>query len=65
MIRPVSTVLIEAAVIGIMNCIFIILINRFKLFMDRRYVYALAGALIHVVFEYSSGNEWWCKSTYN
>lgn len=65
MMRPLSTVLLEAAVIGIMNCIFIILINRLKLSMDRRYVYALAGALIHIVFEYSSGNEWWCKSTYD
>jgi len=24
----------------------------------------IGGALIHIAFEYSGGNEWWCKSTY-
>jgi len=24
----------------------------------------IAGALIHIIFEYTGGNKWWCTQTY-
>jgi hypothetical protein len=62
-LRPLKIVLLEAIVIGVMNLIIFMLLNHLfeistpvKLF--------IGGALIHIAFEYSGGNEWWCKSTY-
>jgi hypothetical protein len=26
--------------------------------------YLVAGALIHIIFEYSGGNKWWCEKMY-
>ena len=65
-LRPVEHVIFEAIVIGILNVALLSLLNRIpslntaslfvKLF--------LGGALIHIIFEYSGANSWWCKSTY-
>ena len=62
-LRPLKIVMLEAIVIGVMNLIIFMLLNHLfeistpvKLF--------IGGALIHIAFEYSGGNEWWCKSTY-
>lgn len=61
--RPVQFVLTEAIIIGVMNLIlFMILTRLFKLSTSLRLI--IGGALIHIAFEYSGGNEWWCKSTY-
>mgnify|MGYP003630877507 FL=1 len=61
--RYIPTVLTEALVIGIMNVLIFMLLNRlFKLSTPVKLF--IGGALIHIAFEYSGGNEWWCKSTY-
>ena len=61
--RPVQFVLTEAMIIGVMNLIFFMILTRlFKLSTSLRLI--LGGALINIAFEYSGGNEWWCKSTY-
>lgn len=61
--RPIQSVLTEAMIIGVMNLVFFMILTRlFKLSTSLRLI--LVGALIHIVFEYSGGNEWWCKSTY-
>ena len=63
--RSFADVLIEAAVIGAMNCILIMLFNNhLNKKIDKRYVYFIVGAMIHLVFEYLGLNEWWCLSTY-
>ena len=60
MYRPITTVLIESLVIGIMNFVLIMGLNRLSVPM----VPLIAGALIHIIFEYSGGNKWWCTQTY-
>lgn len=61
--RYISHVLTEALVIGVMNLLIFMLLNRlFKLSTPVKLF--IGGALIHIAFEYSGGNEWWCRSTY-
>ena len=60
MYRPITTVLIESLVIGIMNLVLIMGLNRLGVPM----VPLIAGALIHIIFEYTGGNKWWCTQTY-
>jgi hypothetical protein len=60
MYRPITTVLIESLVIGIMNFVLIIGLNKLGVPM----VPLIAGALIHLIFEYTGGNKWWCTQTY-
>ena len=61
--RYISHVLTEALVIGVMNLLIFMLLNRlFKLSTPVKLF--IGGALIHIACEYSGGNEWWCKSTY-
>ena len=60
MIRPIKTVLSEALVIGIMNSILNMGLNRLNVPL----VPLIAGALIHIIFEYTGGNKWWCTQTY-
>lgn len=60
MTRPITTVLTEALVIGVMNIILIMGLDKLKVPM----VPLIAGALIHVIFEYTGGNKWWCTQTY-
>ncbi len=65
-LRPVEHVIFEAIVIGILNVGLLSLLNKIpslnttslfvKLF--------LGGALIHIIFEYSGANQWWCETTY-
>ena len=64
MTRPVNTVLIEAVVIGIMNLTLIYGIKKLIANIQDHWVYLLAGALIHIIFEYTGGNKWWCTQTY-
>ena len=62
-LRPLKNVLLEAIIIGVMNLIIFILLNSlFKISTPVKLF--VGGALIHIAFEYSGGNEWWCKSTY-
>ena len=62
--RPVSNVLMEALVIGVMNAALIYGINKMNLKIDTPLLHLIAGALIHIIFEYSGGNIWWCTQTY-
>lgn len=62
--RSTLTVLTEAMVIGIMNAFLIWGISKFKITLDTPVLHLLAGALIHILFEYSGGNSWWCRTTY-
>ena len=64
MTRPVNTVLIEAIVIGAMNVSIIYGIKRLNTNIENYLLYLIAGALIHILFEYSGGNRWWCTQTY-
>ena len=60
MTRPITTVLTEALIIGVMNIILIMGLDKLKVPM----VPLIAGALIHIIFEYTGGNKWWCTQTY-
>ena len=64
MTRPVTTVLVEALIIGIMNAVLIYAISKLNIKMDTPVLHLIAGALIHVIFEYTGGNKWWCTQTY-
>ena len=62
--RSTSTVLVEALVIGIMNAVLIYGISKLNITLDTPVLHLLAGALIHIIFEYTGGNKWWCTQTY-
>jgi hypothetical protein len=64
MTRPVTTVLVEALIIGIMNAALIFSIAKLNIKMDAPVLHLIAGALIHIIFEYTGGNKWWCTQTY-
>ena len=64
MTRPVTTVLVEALIIGIMNAALIFSIAQLNIKMDTPVLHLIAGALIHIIFEYTGGNKWWCTQTY-
>jgi hypothetical protein len=64
MTRPINTVLIEAIVIGVMNVSIIYGIKRLNTNIENYLLYLIAGALIHIIFEYTGGNKWWCTQTY-
>jgi hypothetical protein len=64
MTRPVTTVLVEALIIGIMNTALIFSIAKLNIKMDDPVLHLIAGALIHIIFEYTGGNKWWCTQTY-
>ena len=60
MTRPITIVLIEALIIGVMNIILVMGLDKINVPM----VPLIAGALIHIIFEYTGGNKWWCTQTY-
>lgn len=62
--RPVQTVMIEAVVIGVMNALLFYLLRMFKFIVPNHILLIICGALIHIIFEYTGGNEWWCRQTY-
>ena len=64
MIRPITTVLTESLIIGLMNLVIITLLIRFATNTPHKIHYIIAGALIHLIFEYTNGNKWWCTQTY-
>lgn len=64
MTRSVSTVLTEALIIGIMNAALIFALGKMKFDIETPILHLIAGALIHVIFEYTGGNRWWCTQTY-
>lgn len=64
MLRPITTVLTESVIIGLMNLVIISLLIRFATNISHKIQYIIAGALIHLIFEYTNGNKWWCTQTY-
>lgn len=62
--RPIQTVFIESIVIGIMNATLFWGLKQFNLVTRQQWLLVICGALIHLVFEYTGGNEWWCRQTY-
>lgn len=62
--RPVSNVLMEALIIGVMNAALIFAVSKMKIDIETPILHLIAGALIHIIFEYTGGNKWWCTQTY-
>ena len=62
--RTVSTVMFEALVIGIMNATLFWSLKQLNFNISPQWLLVIAGALIHIVFEYTGTNRWWCKATY-
>ena len=66
--RSIVTVMLEAIVIGIMNTLIIIalekIIMKTEIKTKTSTLYFISGALIHLLFEVFGGNEWWCLATY-
>jgi hypothetical protein len=62
--RSVYNVFTEAFVIGVMNAILIFTINQVNTKVEGPVLHFVAGALIHIIFEYTGGNKWWCELTY-
>ena len=66
--RSVVTVMLEAIVIGIMNTLIIIalekIIMKTEIKTKTSTLYFISGAMIHLLFEVFGGNEWWCLATY-
>jgi hypothetical protein len=62
--RPLVTVLTESFIIGIMNAVLILGLVQSNLKIDMAWIYLIGGALIHIIFEYTGGNRWWCEQTY-
>jgi hypothetical protein len=54
----------EALIIGIMNATLYWGLKQLKIFISTPMLLLICGALIHIIFEYTGGNEWWCKKTY-
>jgi hypothetical protein len=47
-----------------MNAILIFTINQVNTKVEGPMLHFVAGALIHIIFEYTGGNKWWCELTY-
>lgn len=62
--RPITAVFVEALVIGIMNATLIFGMDKLNFKLDSPILHLIAGALIHLIFEYTGGNKWWCTQTY-
>ena len=64
MTRPIQNVLMEALIIGVMNAALIFAVGKMKLDIETPILHLITGALIHIIFEYTGGNKWWCTQTY-
>ena len=62
--RPVHTVMIEALIIGLINMGLFNVLKMLKVIFPIHILLILCGALIHIIFEYTGGNQWWCRQTY-
>ncbi len=64
MTRPVRDVLFEATIIGILNIAIYYLLRRISKKSTTTLLLFVSGFMIHILFEYLGGNEWWCRQTY-
>jgi hypothetical protein len=62
--RNISTVLIEALVVGIVNANLFWSLKQFGVNVSHQTLLVITGALVHVIFEYAGANKWWCNATY-
>ena len=62
--RPIQTVLLESVIIGLMNAGLYYILKITKVVLPTHILLMICGALIHLIFEYTGGNEWWCRQTY-
>jgi hypothetical protein len=63
MARPVRNVLLESIIIGLANVTIFYGLKNIR-GLDIFWLLFLSGALIHIIFEYTGGNKWWCEQTY-
>lgn len=63
MYRPVVNVAIESIIIGMMNVGIFYSLKYFTK-LDLAWLLFITGAMIHIIFEYTGGNKWWCTQTY-
>jgi hypothetical protein len=63
MTRPIQNVLLESIIIGLMNVTIFYILKNVK-GLETFWLLFLSGALIHIIFEYTGGNKWWCTQTY-
>jgi hypothetical protein len=63
MYRPVVNVAIESIIIGMMNVGIFYSLKYFTK-LDLVWLLFITGAMIHIIFEYTGGNKWWCTQTY-
>lgn len=68
--RPVTTVLTEAVVVGLfLYAIFSLVVIALKpLGLPKFLMVILSGALAHLIFEYGpfgNVNRWWCQKTFS
>ena len=64
MSRSIKVVLFEALIIGIMNAALIFGMGKMNFKVEGPLIHLIAGSLIHLIFEYTGGNKWWCTQTY-
>lgn len=62
--RPVKDVLTEAIVIGLFNITLFYMLQSVPMKLSTPILLFLCGAFIHIFFEYTGGNQWWCTQTY-
>jgi len=61
--RPVKDILTEAIIIGIMNVALFYAIGSASKKITTPTAVLVAGMAIHLMFEYTGGNQWWCTQT--
>jgi len=63
MSRPIVSVAVESIIIGMMNVGIFYTLKYFTK-LDIVWLLFITGAMIHLIFEYTGGNKWWCTQTY-
>tara|TARA_B110000858_G_C17733715_1_gene441424 strand:+ start:754 stop:957 length:204 start_codon:yes stop_codon:yes gene_type:complete len=63
-LRPIKDILTEAIIIGIMNVALFYAISGVSNKISTPIAVLIAGMSIHILFEYTGGNQWWCTQTY-
>jgi hypothetical protein len=59
-----SSLLLEAVIVGVMTSTLFYSLQYMNTGLTNPWLLFFTGALIHIVFEFTGANEWWCKQTY-